>query len=129
MLSNLCEEILDLCLARTVERYGKNSCDNMTIIIVVIDSVCTYNLDLFDTRLHTCRQWLIISASLLLFDVGRLHVDGDGDGDPVGDGQQRGEQRRLQVIISPVGSVSETTDRQTGQLALSRPIDSAGLCS
>lgn len=37
VLSTLCEEILDLCCAKTVERYGKNSCDNMTIIIIWMD--------------------------------------------------------------------------------------------
>ena len=37
VLSNLCEEILDKCCAKTVERFGKNSCDNMTIIIVWFD--------------------------------------------------------------------------------------------
>eukprot|EP00095_Tigriopus_kingsejongensis_P002611 maker-scaffold302_size216161-snap-gene-1.13 protein:Tk02611 transcript:maker-scaffold302_size216161-snap-gene-1.13-mRNA-1 annotation:"probable protein phosphatase 2c" len=37
VLSSLCEEILDHCCAKTVERYGKNSCDNMTIIIIWLD--------------------------------------------------------------------------------------------
>ncbi len=37
VLSNLCEEILDHCCSKTVERYGKNSCDNMTLILVVFD--------------------------------------------------------------------------------------------
>ena len=37
VLSQLCEQILDMCCAKTVGRYGKNSCDNMTIIIVWFD--------------------------------------------------------------------------------------------
>ena len=38
-LSDLCEEILDMCCARTVEKFGRNACDNMTIIIIVFDFV------------------------------------------------------------------------------------------
>ena len=38
-LSELCEEILDMCCSRTVEKFGRNACDNMTIIIVVFDIV------------------------------------------------------------------------------------------
>ena len=37
VLSDLCEQILDMCCAKTVGRYGKNSCDNMTIIIIWFD--------------------------------------------------------------------------------------------
>lgn len=37
VLSQLCEQILDMCCAKTVSRYGKNSCDNMTIIIIWFD--------------------------------------------------------------------------------------------
>ena len=37
VLSQLCEQILDMCCAKTVGRYGKNSCDNMTIIIIWFD--------------------------------------------------------------------------------------------
>ena len=37
ILSQLCEQILDMCCAKTVQRFGKNSCDNMTIIIVWFD--------------------------------------------------------------------------------------------
>ena len=37
ILSQLCEQILDMCCAKTVGRYGKNSCDNMTIIIIWFD--------------------------------------------------------------------------------------------
>lgn len=37
VLSELCEEILDMCCAKTVDHYGKNSCDNMTIIIIWFD--------------------------------------------------------------------------------------------
>lgn len=37
ILSQLCEQILDMCCAKTVTRYGKNSCDNMTIIIIWFD--------------------------------------------------------------------------------------------
>ena len=37
VLSDLCEQILDMCCAKTVGHYGKNSCDNMTIIIIWFD--------------------------------------------------------------------------------------------
>lgn len=37
ILSQLCEQILDMCCAKTVGHYGKNSCDNMTIIIIWFD--------------------------------------------------------------------------------------------
>jgi len=37
VLSELCEQILDMCCAKTVGHYGKNSCDNMTIIIIWFD--------------------------------------------------------------------------------------------
>ena len=37
ILSELCEQILDACCAKTVSHYGKNSCDNMTIIIIWFD--------------------------------------------------------------------------------------------
>ena len=37
ILSELCEQILDVCCAKTVSHYGKNSCDNMTIIIIWFD--------------------------------------------------------------------------------------------
>ena len=37
VLSELCEQILDHCCAKTVSHYGKNSCDNMTIIIIWFD--------------------------------------------------------------------------------------------
>lgn len=37
VLSELCEEILDMCCTRTVEKFGRNACDNMTIIIIVFD--------------------------------------------------------------------------------------------
>lgn len=37
VLSQLCEQILDMCCAKTVGHYGKNSCDNMTIIIIWFD--------------------------------------------------------------------------------------------
>jgi serine/threonine protein phosphatase PrpC len=37
VLSELCEQILDTCCAKTVSHYGKNSCDNMTIIIIWFD--------------------------------------------------------------------------------------------
>ena len=37
VLSELCEQILDTCCAKTVGHYGKNSCDNMTIIIIWFD--------------------------------------------------------------------------------------------
>lgn len=37
VLSDLCEQILDMCCAKTVSHYGKNSCDNMTIIIIWFD--------------------------------------------------------------------------------------------
>ena len=37
VLSELCEQILDMCCAKTVSHYGKNSCDNMTIIIIWFD--------------------------------------------------------------------------------------------
>ena len=33
VLSELCEEILDLCCSKTVAKFGKNACDNMTLII------------------------------------------------------------------------------------------------
>ena len=45
VLSQLCEQILDMCCAKTVGRYGKNSCDNMTIIIIWFD----HNTDKSDT--------------------------------------------------------------------------------
>ena len=38
ILSDLCEQILDACCAKTVSHYGKNSCDNMTIIIIWFDN-------------------------------------------------------------------------------------------
>ena len=41
ILSQLCEQILDMCCAKTVGRYGKNSCDNMTIIIIWFDHTKT----------------------------------------------------------------------------------------
>lgn len=37
VLSELCEQILDMCCAKTVGQHGKNSCDNMTIIIIWFD--------------------------------------------------------------------------------------------
>ena len=37
VLSDLCEEILDQCCTKTVEKFGKNCCDNMTIIIICFD--------------------------------------------------------------------------------------------
>ena len=43
MLSELCEEILDMCCSRTVEKFGRNACDNMTIIIIVFDIVSLKN--------------------------------------------------------------------------------------
>ena len=39
VLSELCEEILDMCCSRTLEKFGRNACDNMTIIIIVFDIV------------------------------------------------------------------------------------------
>ncbi len=42
VLSTLCEEILDDCCAKIVAKYGRNSCDNMTVIIVWLDpGVCS----------------------------------------------------------------------------------------
>ena len=41
VLSELCEQILDHCCAKTVNHYGKNSCDNMTIIIIWFDHTKT----------------------------------------------------------------------------------------
>ena len=37
VLSKVCEDILDHCCSKTVERYGKNSCDNMTVIIIWLE--------------------------------------------------------------------------------------------
>lgn len=37
VLSSICEEILDTCCKKTVEKYGKNCCDNMTVILILFD--------------------------------------------------------------------------------------------
>lgn len=37
VLSTVCEELLDTCCKKTVEKFGKNSCDNMTIILIWFD--------------------------------------------------------------------------------------------
>lgn len=37
VLSNICEELLDTCCKKTVEKYGKNCCDNMTVILIWFD--------------------------------------------------------------------------------------------
>lgn len=37
VLSTICEELLDTCCKKTVEKFGKNSCDNMTVILIWFD--------------------------------------------------------------------------------------------
>jgi len=37
VLSTICEDLLDLCCEKTVDKYGKNSCDNMTMILIWFD--------------------------------------------------------------------------------------------
>lgn len=37
VLSSVCEDLMDLCCQKTVEKFGKNSCDNMTVILIWFD--------------------------------------------------------------------------------------------
>ena len=34
-LSKVCEDLLDTCCSKTVDKFGKNSCDNMTVILIL----------------------------------------------------------------------------------------------
>jgi len=36
-LSTVCEDLLDTCCTKTVDKFGKNSCDNMTVILILPD--------------------------------------------------------------------------------------------
>ena len=54
VLSQLCEQILDMCCAKTVGRYGKNSCDNMTIIIIWFDHTTQPQSDTGSSVVSSC---------------------------------------------------------------------------
>ena len=54
VLSQLCEQILDMCCAKTVGRYGKNSCDNMTIIIIWFDHDTNNKSDTSSSVISSC---------------------------------------------------------------------------
>ena len=43
-----------MCCSRTVEKFGRNACDNMTIIIVVFDIVSL--IDVYLSKFFMCRR-------------------------------------------------------------------------
>ena len=43
----VCEDLLDTCCTKTVDKFGKNSCDNMTVILILPGENFLSSLSLF----------------------------------------------------------------------------------
>ena len=63
VFEKVCEDLLDTCCSKTVDKFGKNSCDNMTVILIlpgenslVVKNICFANVTI--SKLSHCIEWV-----------------------------------------------------------------------